>query len=341
MRRPLALRALLLAAAIAVCGHASAQTGQRVAIKLGVSGRPDQASLELALRRGYFEKQGLDIETVQATSGEEMVPSLAANKLQVASGSPNAGLFNALNRGIDIRMVADFAHVGPKGDRTVSVVARADLVDSGAIKSPADLKGRSIGYGPGAGQISAILFDTLFRQVGLSDKDVTIRYLLFADSLAAMGSKSLDAAFMVEPLVTVGEQKNIARVVIDAGSVIPGAELSVFYFSPEFARDRDAATKFMVGFLEGARDYYDAFFLGKGKDDAITLLTQYLPVKDPALWQTSHQYTDLNGKFNVEDIKRQAAFYTEEGLVTGPVPDIDKNVDLSFSEAAVRILGAR
>jgi NitT/TauT family transport system substrate-binding protein len=318
-----------------------AQTGQHVAIKLGVSGRPDQASLELALRRGYFEKQGLDIETVQATSGEEMVPSLAANKLQVASGSPNAGLFNALNRGIDIRMVADFAHVGPKGDHTVSVVARADLVDSGAIKSPADLKGRSIAYGPGAGQISDILFGTLFRQAGFSGKDVTIRYLTFSDSLAAMGSKSLDAAFMVEPLVTVGEQKNIARMVVDAGSVIPGAELSVFYFSPEFAGNKDAATRFMVGFLEGARDYYDAFFLGKGKDEAIRLLVQYLPVKDPALWQTSHQYTDLNGKFNVEDIKRQAAFYKEEGLVTGPVPDIDKHVDTSFSEAAVRILGAR
>jgi len=62
-------------------------------VKLGVSGRPDQASLELALRRGYFEKQGLAIETIQASSGTEFVSSLAADQIQVASGSPNAGLF--------------------------------------------------------------------------------------------------------------------------------------------------------------------------------------------------------------------------------------------------------
>src|SRR5262249_1174912 len=83
---------------------------QKTAGKLGGPGRPDQAALELALRRGYFEQEGLDIQTVQANTGMEMLPSLATNQLQVASGSPNAALFNALNRGIDIRLVADFAH---------------------------------------------------------------------------------------------------------------------------------------------------------------------------------------------------------------------------------------
>jgi NitT/TauT family transport system substrate-binding protein len=333
--------AWLVAAALAVGVSDQADSADLVPVKVGVSGRPDQAPLELAMRRGYFEKQGLAVEFVQANSGEEMVPSLAANKLQAGSGSLNAGLFNALNRGIDIRLVADFAHVGPKGDRSVSVMVRSDLMESGAIKTPADLKGRSVGFGPGAGQVSEPLFDTLFRQNGFTIKDVTVRYLLFADALAAMGSKSLDASFMVEPLVTAAEQKNIARVLIDAGSVIPGSELSVWYYSPEFARNKDAATKFLVGFLQGARDYHDAFFDGKGKDETIKLLIQYLPVKDPALWQNSRQYTDLNGTFDVEDVKRQAAFYKAEGLVTGPVPDIDAHVETSFSEAAVKILGRR
>ena len=44
--------------------------GERVLVgvqtrQLGVSGRPDQVSLELALRRGYFEQEGLDVETVE------------------------------------------------------------------------------------------------------------------------------------------------------------------------------------------------------------------------------------------------------------------------------------
>jgi len=151
-----------------------------------------------------------------------------------------------------------------------------------------------------------------------------------------MGTKSLDAAFMVEPLVTQAERQKIARVLVDGGSVYAGAELSVFYFSPAFAAKKEAATKFMVAFLEGARDYYDAFFLGKGKEDAIKLLVQYLPVKDPALWETSRQATDLNGRINVEDLKYQAAFYKAQGVITGPVPDIDKHVDAEFAQAAVK-----
>jgi NitT/TauT family transport system substrate-binding protein len=331
------LAGLLIAATLA----SSAAAQQKLHIKVGVSGRPDQADLELAYRRGYFEKQGLEVEYVQANSGQEMVPALAGNQLQVASGSPNAGLFNALSRGIDIRLVADFAHVGPKGDRSVAVVARADLMDQGVIKTPADLKGRSVAHGPGPGQISDILLETLFRMNGFAKKDVQIRDLTFADALAAIGTKTLDASFQVEPLVTVGERRNIGRVLIDGGSVIPGAELSVIYFSREFARNKDAGTRFMVAFLQGTRDYYDAFFLGKGKDEAIKLLVQYLPVKDPTVWETSRQYTDLNGKLNVENVKEQAKFYKNEGLISGAIPDIDKHVDPSFAEAAVKILGSR
>jgi len=310
-------------------------------IKLGVSGRPDQVSLELALRRGYFSDEGLDIETVQATTGQEMVPSIASNQLQVASGSPNAGLFNALNRNIDIRIVGDFAHIGDARDRTISIMARRDLLDSGQLKTPADLKGKVISQGPGPGQITEIVFQKLFDEGKITRSDVDIKYLNFGDTLAAFGSKTIDIAFVVEPLVTQAESQNIAGVFLPGGTILPGAELSIWVYSPEFAKDKDSATRFMVAFLRGARDYYDAFFLGKNKDAAIALLAQYLPVKDPKLWQTSRQYTDLNGRVNVADLKRQAAFHKEHGNITGPVPDLDKFLSPEFAEAAVKRLGER
>jgi NitT/TauT family transport system substrate-binding protein len=332
----------VVALAVVACPIAFAQApAQKTPVKLGVSGRPDQAPLELALRRGYFEQEGLDIQTVQANTGMEMLPSLATNQLQVASGSPNAALFNAMNRGIDLRLVADFAHIGAADDRSVSIMVRSDLMDSGVVKTPADMKGRSFSFGPGSGQITEIVNATFLAKGGLTKADIEPRFLTFADSLAAMSNKSLDAAFMVEPLVTMAERQNIAKVMMPAGQLNPGAELSVVYFSPAFAQQKDAATRFLVAFLKGVRDYYDAFFLGKDKAATITLLTQTLPVKDPALWETSKQYTDLNGKMNIADLKSQAAFYQKLGLVTGALPDIDKFVDTSFAEAAVQRLGAR
>jgi NitT/TauT family transport system substrate-binding protein len=333
--------ALLAAAPVAAQTQSAAPDAPRKHVKLGVSGRPDQASLEIALRRGYFEQEGLDVETVQATTGQEMVPSLASNQPQVASGSPNAGLFNALNRGIDIRIVGDFAHIGDAQDRTIAIMARADLVDSGQIKTFADAKGRVISQGPGPGQITEIVFQTLYDRAKLSPSDVSVKYINFPDTLAAFASKSLEIAFLVEPLVTAADRQNLARVLVPGGAIDPGAELSIWIYSPEFANDKDAATRFMVAFLKGARDYYDAFFLGKDKDATIALLTQYLPVKDPKLWETSRQYTDLNGRVNVADLKRQAAFHVEHGNVTGAVPNIDKFLSPQFAEAAVKQLGER
>lgn len=338
-----AMLALVALAALPTDAHSqsAAPNAPRKHVRLGVSGRPDQASLEIALRRGYFEQEGLDVETVQATTGQEMVPSLASNQLQVASGSPNAGLFNALNRGIDIRIVGDFAHIGDVKDRTVAIIARADLVDSGKVKTFADLKGRVVSEGPGPGQITQIIFQKLFDQAKMSPSDVNVKYLNFPDTLAAFASKTLDASFLVEPLVTAADRRNLARVIIPGGAIDPGAELSIWIYSPEFAKDKDAGTRFMVAFLKGARDYYDAFFLGKNKEATIALLTKYLPVKDPTLWETSRQYTDLNGRVNVADLKRQAAFHVAHGNVTGPVPDIDKFLSPEFAEAAVKQLGER
>lgn len=337
--RSIGLATCLAALVILFGSGAGAQTGD--VIKLGVSGRPDQAALELALRRGYFEQEGLKIETVQGTTGMQMLPSLATNQLQVASGSPNAALYNAFNRGIDIKIVADFAHIGEGDDRTVALIVRSDLLDSGAVKTIADLKGRSISDGPGQGQITDVFFAKLLAKAGLTKADVTPRYLNFGDTIPALANKSLDAAFMVEPLVTVAEARKIARVMVPGSAVDPGAELAVVYYSPQFAKRTEEATKFMVAFLRGARDYYDAFFLNKGKEAAIDLLVKYLPVKDRRVWQTSKQHTDMNGKVNVADLKAQAAFYHKIGLVTGPVPDVDKYVDTSFAEAAVKRLGAR
>jgi NitT/TauT family transport system substrate-binding protein len=157
-----------------------------------------------------------------------------------------------------------------------------------------------------------------------------------------MSGKKIDAAFMVEPLITQANTQNIARVLVRAGTVDPGAELALLMYSADFAKDKDAATRFMVGYLKGARDYYDAFYRNKDRDAVIKLLTEYLPVKDPKLWAAATPgHTDLNGRINLADLKRQAAFFQQQGTLTGGVPDLDTYVTAEFADEAVKIIGRR
>jgi len=329
----------LLAVAI---GKARAdEPAGKTVVKMGVVSRPDQAPFEIAYRRGYFERHGITIEPVPASSGQEFASALATDQIQVATGVPNAALFNALNRGIGIKIVADFAHLGDDKDRTVSIMVRSTLYDPGQVKSPADLKGRVINAGPFPGQYPDLLWSKVLALGRLTEADVTVTHIGFADALGAMSSGRVDAAFMIEPLVTQADAQNIARILLPAGAVDAGAELSIMLFSPSFAQNLDAGSRFLAAFLEGARDYYDAFFLNKDRDAVVTLVTTYLSVKDPKLWATARQFTDLNGRVNVSDLKRQAAFFKQQGTLSGAVPDIDANVDKRFAERAVAMIGAR
>jgi NitT/TauT family transport system substrate-binding protein len=317
-------------------------TVEKTIIKVGTVGRPDMAAFELAYHRGYFARQGIQIKDVPASSGQEFAVALATNQVQVASGVPNAALFNALNRGIDIRLVADQAHVGGPDDRTVTIVVRADLMDGGIVRVASDLKGRTVSTGPLPGQYPDVFLGRLLTLAGLAPEDVQVSHIAFADALAALASKRLDAAFMIEPLAAQAERQNIARVLVRGGMVDPGAQLSVLQYSPEFARQTVIATKFMVAFLEGARDYYDAIFLNQNRDAAISILTSRLSLKDPTLWKEAmFRHTDLNGRINLADLQSQAAFYKKQGTLSGPIPDIEKYVDRSFAVAAVKLIGAR
>lgn len=332
---------LVVVASVLAGPDAAAQ--QKTAVKVGVTDRPDNAALYLAYRRGYFDRQGIALEFVGGGSAaQDFVPALGLNQVQVAAGSPSAGLFNALNRGINIRIVADWAHVGDADDSTFSLVARTDLMDAGAIRSLADLKGRTIGVGPSHGSVNDILIFEAMRQGGLSLSDADLVVIGFADGVAAMSSRKLDAALLIEPLVTQAEQKGIARVLATAGAVIPNTALALVYYSPEFARDSDLATRYMVAYLQGKRDYADAFFAMNDRDAAIALLAQDLPRVPAELWAAARpNIADLNGAVNVASLKSQAEFYKKDGEITGPIPDIEKYVDPQFAEAAVKILGRR
>ena len=317
---------------------------ERVTVHVGTQGRPDQAHFQLALDRGYFKAQGLDVEPVLITSGAEMVPALATNQVQVGNGAPSAALFNALVRGVDIRLVADYAHAGHTDDTTNAIVVRKDLWDSGAVRSAADLKGGRVYAGIGApGTISDRILIRALAKEGTNPDGIQLQYMPIPDIYAALGNGRLDGGNLTEPLTTQAVQQGIATVLYPIGAVIPGAILSVMQYSAQFASEQpDVATRFMVGYLQGVRDYHDAFVLRQDRDAAIDTLLQSLSPKDRRMWETAHYVTiDQNGAVDVNDLRDSAEFYLAPGHFPGPAPDFSKFIDTRFADAAVRILGRR
>ncbi|MBV9544821.1 MAG: ABC transporter substrate-binding protein [Chloroflexi bacterium] len=295
--------------------------------------------LEIAYRRGYFAEQGLDLEGVPFNSGAEASQALATNQVQVGSGSPNAATFNALARDIDLKIVGDWSHVGSPTDTTLALLVGKNAQES--VKSVSDLKGKKLAILGAAGNVGDFFMARALQGSGIALADIQTNYLGASDILAALGNGAVDAATMNEPLATQAQQQFGARVLVPAGKVMNGSELSVLEYAPDFANNTDAGTRFMIGYLRGVRDWNAAFHDKQGTADVVNLLVQYTPVKDANIWNTAPAwYVDPNGRVNVSDLQDQMNFQVQAGQVLSP-PDLSKFVDTRFAEQAVQKLGAQ
>ncbi len=91
------------------------------------------APIYIALEKGYFKQQNLDVEDVAFETGADMIAPLTAGQLEVGGGGVSAGFYNALSRGFDIQIVADKGHVGSDSNY-VNFLVRKELIDSAKSK---------------------------------------------------------------------------------------------------------------------------------------------------------------------------------------------------------------
>ncbi|MDX1382098.1 MAG: ABC transporter substrate-binding protein [Thermoanaerobaculia bacterium] len=222
-------------------------------IRLAVMPWLTSAPLLLALDSGHFERAGLTVEVVPQTRSLSAIPPLAAGKLDVLAAQVTPGLVNVIHRGADVRVVAARAYYGDTGCVSSAFVARADLLDSGRLASPADLAGLRLA----ADRSSAATYNTamLLAAGGLSLEDVelvTVTVPLTADALA---NGRLDVSGASEPWLLRARAAG-ARVWLETRQILPDYQYSHLLFGPRLLRQApDAGRRFVAAYLEGVRQY--------------------------------------------------------------------------------------
>src|SRR5262245_14940029 len=108
-------------------------------VKMSYVNALDNAPLFVGVDRGYWQANGVELELTPVQSSADAIAFLANGQLDVAMGSIAVPLFNAVNQGMDVRIIAPIAY-----SYRTAVLVRKDLYDSGAVRSVADLKGKRI-----------------------------------------------------------------------------------------------------------------------------------------------------------------------------------------------------
>src|SRR3954454_21123165 len=152
--------------------------------RVGLLNTLTDGPLYIAIERGYLRQQGLEVEAVPFTEGGQMVPALAAGDLDVGSGAPAVGFFNAIARGLSLKIVAD-KYQATANQASNAFVVRKDLVDTGQFKSYADLRGRTVATTSKPTSAGYAIHRAL-QSEGLSYDDVSFVELGFPNINAAL-----------------------------------------------------------------------------------------------------------------------------------------------------------
>jgi NitT/TauT family transport system substrate-binding protein len=315
----------------------TAATPAPVTVKFGQVGSVSDAAIFIADAKGYFKEQGITLEAVPFTSAAQMVGPLGTNDLQAGGGAPSAGLYNSVDRGVQLRIVADKGSLTP-GHGYEAVIVRKGL--AGTVHAAKDMKGLKISIAA-RDIVPEYSLDAFLRTGGLTIKDVEVVPLSFPDMVPAMANGAIDVAVPTEPTVTRILDAGTGVLITRTDVVVPGEQTAVILFSEKFAQDKDAATRFMVAYLKGARFYADAF---DKKDpakrtEAIDIIAKATRLDAGLIARVVLPGIDPNGKVNVESLDAAQKYFVAKGTQTKAL-DMSKIVDQSFAQEAVRRLGA-
>lgn len=323
----------LLAVALSAPGQAAGQA--RALTKLRVVHVPVLifAPLYVAIERGYFARQGIEVELVTTPGGVSSFAVLAGGRAEVVVGGLGAALFNAAARGLDFKVVGP-VHMEKPPVSTPLVVSKKAF-DSGEIRSVKDLRGKRVSVNV-LGSATEFWMHSALLRGGLTIDDVQLVAVNFPEVPAALANGAIAAGLLGEPLATLAEdQGHIVRLSED---FVNGVQVTALYYSGEFMRTQPKlGAGFMVAWLQASRDLYGG---GYQRDDVAAIVEKYTRVPAAIVKKARPPFHEPNGQMNFNDFKRLQEFFRRRGQLTYEKPLAPTAyIDTSYVRQALQVLG--
>jgi NitT/TauT family transport system substrate-binding protein len=164
-----------------------------------------EGAVFVAEDQGLFRKHGLDVKHVYVSSGALAIAALVSGDAQFYTGSPTGATLGAVAGGLDAVFVAGL----------INKLNGAFVVDA-AIKSPADLKNKTLGVQSIGGGVWVLTMLAL-NHWGLEPKRDNIRFRVLGDFTVlsqALGSHVIDGSYLTYTFAAKMERQGF-RILAD------------------------------------------------------------------------------------------------------------------------------
>lgn len=289
------------------------------------------APLSLADSEGHFADAGIEIEWVALNRSADGVLPLVQGDLDVLPGIMFPGIFNLMGRGANMRMVADKGHVSEEGCHYIGFVARKELVESGRLKAPADLRG--LRFGTSRTRPAYYDLTLLMASAGLTDDDVELVNVPTHIAPQALTQGTVDVVLIAEPELTQMVESGAGVLWLPLQTFVPGKQHSYLMFGPTLLeKDRDAGSAFMLAYRKALIQY------NEGKTEAnIKALARATSLDPDLVARLCWSPTRASGRMNLDDVTRYQQWAVDQGLLDKAVP-VDSFWDGSFLDHTDSVL---
>jgi NitT/TauT family transport system substrate-binding protein len=247
---PAALVFVLATCLLGACGgdDDSGESGGPARVRVQDTAGVPSAFLEYGVEKGFFKERKLDVEVTPSQGGATVVPAVVSGDSDIA-GSNLVSVLLAQGKDIPVKIVAPGTFV--RGERSQDFSAILVAGDSD-IRSPQDLEGKTLAVNTLKNVAEVAAKASLARQ-GVDVSKIELAEVDFPDMNGALAEGRVDAAFQIEPFVSLGVKEG--HRVIDRPYVgtKPGLQIGCYFTSEQYlSENEDVVERFRQGVADTA-----------------------------------------------------------------------------------------
>ncbi|MGW4905804.1 ABC transporter substrate-binding protein [Streptomyces sp. NPDC004270] len=296
---------------------------RKITIATGTLSAEYVAPLEVALDKGEFKAEGLDV-TLKVLPTPDALPLLAKGDIDAMWAAPEAAVMNGVRGGFDIKWVA--GNFSPDPESRSGLWVR---LKNGESASGVEMAGRTLGTMIGKGSVIAYPMQKALASHGGGLDRIRYQQLGSADVLTALQNGGVDSAWLLDP---VWRQVTGKAGYAFLGGQPQGEPLGGMLYGRTLLNDDvDAGVALLRAYIRTV----DTYFAGDYKSDAdfVTYLAKLLKT-DPAILRSTPPLR-MDWEIRAGTTTRLQSAYRAQGVESGAQLPESRTVDRALYEEAV------
>ncbi len=279
------------------------------AVTVGVIPIVDVAPIYLGKEQGFFAEQGIDLTLESSQGGAAIVPGVMSGQFQFGFSNVTS-LLLAQSQGLPLKVVAAGNSTTGDPDKDFGAVVAPEDSD---ITDAADLEGKSVAVNT-LNNIGDTTIRETVRQAGGDPSSIKFVELPFPDMPAAVQEGRVDAAWVVEPFLTIATDQGARTVAANFAETHQDLMVAAYFTSQQVIdSDPDLVTRFTEAMNESLT------YAKENPDEARRILSSYTDIDN----ETAAKLTlpRWSTEIRTEPVQRLADLAVNDGLIE-KAPDV-------------------